>query len=135
MYRCIDSHICSAFALAVAVWAVPATPAHAQMQRPFPADALRGTITVLQPPEIQLNGQAQRLSPGSRIRNENNLLEMSGALINRKLIVNYNLDNLGLVKDVWILTEAERAKRPWPTTPRQAQEWIFDPQTQTWSRP
>jgi hypothetical protein len=39
------------------------------------------------------------------------------------------------LSDVWILTPAEAAKRPWPVTPQQAETWQFDASTQTWSRP
>jgi len=82
--------------------------------RQFPAQALRGTLVVQQPPVITMNGAPARLSPGSRIREANNMFVLSGALVDReKLTVNYTLEANGLVHDVWILTEAEaRLKRP-----------------------
>ena len=73
--------------------------------------------------------------PAARIRGLNNLLVMSGALMGQRAVVNYALDPLGLVQDVWILTDAERAKQPWPTTPKDAQAWSFDPVAQAWTRP
>ncbi len=112
-----------------------AVPAAAQFARNFPATALRGEMTVLQPPEVLLNGRPARLAPGSRIRDENNLLVMSGALAQRKVLVHYTVDSVGLLLDVWLLTPAERARQPWPATPAQAQAWSFDPIGQSWRRP
>jgi hypothetical protein len=103
--------------------------------RPFPATALRGELQFGQPPEVQLNGQPARLAPGARIRGENNMLVLSGALMGSKAVANYTLDMMGNVKDVWILTAAERAKKPWPRTLDEAQQWRFDPASQTWSKP
>jgi hypothetical protein len=79
--------------------------------RPFPANALRGTLVVVQPPVIQLDGKTAQLSPGARIRGTNNMLLMSGNLLNQELLVNYTLESHGLVHDVWILTEAEAAEK------------------------
>jgi hypothetical protein len=105
------------------------------VQRNFPANALRGEIAFGQPPGVVLNGQAARLSPASRIRGTNNLLVMSGALIGMKAVVHYTVDPLGLVHDVWILTDAERAKQPWPTKAADAKAWSFDPVAQVWTKP
>ncbi len=112
-----------------------AWPAAAQVQRPFPANALRGEVVVQQPPAVRLNGRAARLAPGARIRGDDNLLKMSGALVGQRLTVHYTLDNAGELLDVWVLTPAELARRPWPTTPQQAAAWHFDPIGQVWSRP
>jgi hypothetical protein len=126
MIRCVT--------LAAALFA-SALPAAAQMQRHFPANALRGELVVLQPPAALLNGSPARLAPGARIRGENNLLVMSGALANQRLVVHYTLDTTGLLQDVWVLTAAELARRPWPATPEQARTWTFDAAAQSWSRP
>jgi hypothetical protein len=74
---------------------------------PMAAKALRGVLVVTQPPEILLNDQPARLSPGARIRGRNNLLVLSGALVGQPLQVRYLLDTSGLVHEVWILTDAE----------------------------
>ncbi len=105
------------------------------VQRNFPATALRGEIAFGQPPEVLLNGQPARLAPASRIRGTNNLLVMSGALMGKKAVVHYTLDPLGLVHDVWILTDAERKKQPWPTKVTDAKAWSFDPIAQVWTKP
>jgi hypothetical protein len=112
-----------------------AAPAAAQQPRNFPATALRGEIVVQQPPELLLNGRPARLSPGVRIRGENNLMLVSGALANQRLLVHYTVDLSGLIGEIWVLTAAERARQPWPTTREQAAAWAFDPVAQTWTRP
>jgi len=107
----------------------------AQAQRVFHATALRGELVVTQPPEAVLNGKAVRLAPGVRIRNASNMILLSGAVLGQKLAVNYTLDPAGELRDVWILTEAELARKPWPTTPEQARTWVFDATMQSWSKP
>ena len=107
----------------------------AQAQRLFQPHVLRGELVVTQPPESLLNGKPARLAPGSRIRNTSNMIQLSGSLPGQTLLVNYTLDPAGELRDVWILTDAELAKKPWPTTREQAQSWVFDATTYTWSRP
>ena len=84
--------------------------------RPFPPNAQRGTLVVTYPPIIQLNGQADRLSPGARIRGMNNMLILSGALVGQTLLVNFVRNPSGEVQDVWVLTDAEAALKL-PTQP------------------
>ena len=87
-----------------------ATLAQAQVNvRPFPPNAQRGTMVVTYPPIIQMDGKADRLSPGSRIRGTNNLLVLSGTLVGQSVVVNYVRNTTGEVHDVWILTDAEAA--------------------------
>ena len=126
MNRCLPAFFA---ALVVAV-----APVAAQVQRNFPADALRGALTVEAAPEITLNGVPARLAPGARIRGQNNMLAMSASLTGLKLLVNYTFDMHGHVKDVWILTPEEAAKRPWPATREEAARWEFDLMAQTWTR-
>jgi hypothetical protein len=120
--------------LAAALPLLLAAGATAQTSRPFPATALRGALIVTQPPEVLLNGNAERLSPGARIRGANNMLQMSGALVGLNLLVHYTREPSGLVQDVWILTPEEAARKPWPTSPEEAQRWAFNPAAQTWTR-
>ena len=75
--------------------------------REFPKTALRGNLSIVSPPEILLDGKADRLSPGSRIRGTNNLMLLSGGLIGQTLVVNYTREAQGMVHDVWILTPDE----------------------------
>jgi hypothetical protein len=81
-------------------------------EREFPAKALRGSLQVIAPPNVLLNGQPARLSPGARIKGPTNTLVMSASLVGSNVLVNYVRDMQGLVHEVWILTEREaRAER------------------------
>jgi hypothetical protein len=121
-------------ALAATLALLLAAGAAAQTSRPFPATALRGALVITQPPEVLLNGAPARLSPGSRIRGANNMLQMSAALAGQSLLVHYTREPSGLVHDVWILTPDEAARKPWPATPEEARRWEFNPAAQTWTR-
>ena len=129
MNRCV--WLATAAAVTFVTWAAPAA---AQMRRNFPANALRGDFVVVAPPEVLLNGMLARLAPGARIRGADNLLLLSGTLINQHLLVHYTFDTLGFVRDVWVLTPAEAAKG-WPVTAEQASAWFFNADSQTWSQP
>ena len=122
-------------ALTAATLAVCVSAAVAQAPRNFPATALRGEMVVTAPPELLLNKQPARLAPGARIRAVNNMLVMSGAAVNQRLIVNYTLDLQGQLLDVWILSPAELARKPWPTTPQEAASWRFNADAQVWDKP
>ena len=106
----------------------------AQTTRPFPATALRGELMVTQAPDLQLNGEPARLSPGARIRSANNMLQMSASLTGQPLLVHYTREPSGLVHEIWILTPEEAARKPWPSSPEQAQRWLFNPAAQSWTR-
>jgi len=110
-----------------------AEPAGAQTTRNFDAQTLRGELVVTRPPEALLNNQRAQLAPGARIRNANNLMLLSGEVVNQRLLVHYTLDINGQILNAWILTPAEAARRPWPVTPQQAQAWQFDVGQQVWS--
>ena len=125
MLRCV-------FAATLSVALV--APAAAQTTRPFPQTALRGALQVTQPPEALLNGQPARLSPGARIRGADNMLQTSATWVGQRLLVHYTLDPTGLVHDVWVLTPEEAARKTWPSSAAEAQQWEFNPAAQTWTR-
>ncbi len=80
--------------------------------RNFPQNTLRGRFMVVNSPEIQLDGQPERLAPGIRIRSAQNMLVMPANLTGQNLLVNYRRDAAGQVNEVWILTPDEaQAKR------------------------
>ena len=89
------------------------TPATAQIARHFPDSAVRGKMAFKSPPQIELDGKADRLSPGARIRDEHNMLAMTGALEGKAFVVNFRREAAtGLVHEVWILTaEEQKVKR------------------------
>ena len=137
MHRCPSRpspRRCALACAAALALLIPAGAFAQSMQRPFPPNALRGVIVVGEPPEIGLNGRPMRLAPGARIRGPDNMLALSASLAGAKLAVHYTIDIDGNVRDVWILTADELARRPWPTTPEEAARWTFDPVAQIWTR-
>ncbi len=126
MFRCVFG--------AVAALLV-STAAPAQVQRTFPADALRGTIVMGQAPEITLNAKPARLGAGARIRDQRNMQPRPAELIGQRFVAHYTVDTQGHVQDIWVLTPAEAERKPWPATAQEAQAWTFDPVTQTWTKP
>lgn len=118
---------------AAAVIAAASMSAHAQ--RMFTSQALRGELVVGAPPEVTLNGKPARLAPGARIRDEGNIVQLPASLAGRKFTVFYTLEPGGELLDVWILTAEEMRRKPWPTTVKEAQTWVFNPDTQTWTKP
>jgi len=107
----------------------------AQSLRKFPPTALRGTFEVVQAPDVALNGKAARLAAGARIAGQDNMIKLSASLTGQKFLVHYTVDTQCVLKDVWILTADEAAKKPWPVTVEEAQGWLFDPVAQVWSKP
>lgn len=79
--------------------------------RQFPAAAKRGTLEVTQPPNILINGQPERLSPGARIKSPNNMIVLSGSLVGQALLVNYLRDPQGHIHEVWLLNPAEAQEK------------------------
>ena len=87
------------------------TAAPAQgIKREAPKDVVLGQMVVTMPPIITMNGKPDRLSPGSRIRDLNNMLVLSGGIVGKVLPVVYRRDAAGLVHEAWILTPDEYSK-------------------------
>jgi hypothetical protein len=126
---------CAPLLAAALVVAAAATTALAQPNRSFPATALRGDLVVTAPPLVLLNRQPASLAPGARIRDAGNRIVLSGQLTGQTLRVHYTRDLQGQLLDVWLLTPAEAARKPWPSTPAEAAAWRFDSDAQTWSKP
>ncbi|WP_082521792.1 hypothetical protein [Ramlibacter sp. Leaf400] len=78
--------------------------------RSAPAGVKPARLTVTAPPQITLNGQPDRLSPGARIRGTNNLMLLSGSVVGQVLPVVYRRDAAGLVHEVWVLTDEEYSR-------------------------
>jgi hypothetical protein len=133
MLRCaVTAALIAAATLGAVEVAAQANP---NPNRVFPATALRGEVVVGQPPALLLDGRPARLAPGARVRGPDNMLMLQGQLAGVRATVHYTTDLAGELLDVWLLTPAELARRPWPSTPAQAAAWRFDPVAQTWSRP
>lgn len=96
--------------LAGATTIFPSQTSAQAMRRDVPADVRLGRLVVTQPPEVTLDGKPDRLSPGARIRNTNNLLLMSGSAVGQTLPVVYRRDAAGLIHEAWVLTPEEAEK-------------------------
>jgi len=128
MYRCAPLAACVA-ALVCCI------PAQAQMHRPFPVQALRGELVVLQTPDVSLNGQPAKLAPGARLRGDTNLLLQPASVAGQKLTVHYTVEPLsGMLMEVWVLNPAELANKTWPRNAQESASWAFEPGTQTWTK-
>ena len=103
MNRCLKFFLLSATLACASAWSQG-------FVREAPKDVKPGRMVVTQPPEITLDGKADRLSPGSRIRDLNNMLVLSGGLVGQEIPVVYRRDAAGLVHEAWILTPAEYAR-------------------------
>ena len=136
MFRCASLSRRLALQFTVAGLAsLSALAVQAQTHRQFPADALRAEMLISTPPDLQLDGKDARLAPATRIRGTDNLLVFASALTGQKLPVHYTRDFAGLVRDIWILNEAELANKTWPRTTEQAAAWSFDLASQVWTKP
>ncbi len=95
-----------AFPLAV----LAACAVQAQVVRMAPADVQPARLVVTAPPNVTLDGKADRLSPGARIRNTQNLQVLSGTIVGQDLPVVFRRDGAGLVHEVWVLSEDEYSR-------------------------
>jgi hypothetical protein len=79
--------------------------------REAPKDVKPGLMAVsATPPIIAIDGKEDRLSPGARVRDLNNMQVLSGALAGKTLHTVYRRDPGGQVHEVWLLTPEEYAK-------------------------
>ena len=95
--------------------AMPPAFAQTDMQpapRAMPTQAQRASMVVTQAPELLLNGVPDRLSPGARIHDANNMLALPASLTGQKYLVNYVREMNALVHEVWILTPLEASLPP-----------------------
>jgi hypothetical protein len=101
---------CLTRALLACTLLLAALPASAQsLKRPFPPEALRGKLTMTQPPYARMDDRDVRLSPGARILSDSNTVVRPASLVGKEVVVNYKVDGRGQIQTVWILT-AEEAK-------------------------
>ena len=80
------------------------------IRRDAPQDVVLGQLVVTAPPQVTVDGKPDRLSPGSRIRDLNNMLMLSGGIVGKTLPVVYRRDAAGLVHEAWVLTDEEYRK-------------------------
>ena len=98
---------------ALAALAFAATTASAQLttERGAPLGVKPALIAVsATPPIIQVDGKADRFSPGARIRDRQNRLVLTGTLAGQTVYSVYKRDAANLVHEVWLLNEEEFKK-------------------------
>lgn len=114
MNRCTESRVRAALlscALLTGLALAPLSHVAAQgIVREAPKDVVAGRLVITAPPIVTMNGKPDRLSPGARIRDLNNMLVMSASVVGKELPVVYRRDPSGLIHEAWILTPAEYAK-------------------------
>lgn len=97
---------CAGVALAAATVAFAQTTI-----RSAPADVKPAIIAVsATPPIITVNGQADRLAPGARVRDRDNRIVLPASLAGQSLYTVYRRDISGMVGDVWLLNADEYEK-------------------------
>ncbi|MBX3589149.1 MAG: hypothetical protein KF796_21165 [Ramlibacter sp.] len=112
MKRCTRNQIATfsvaLFALLVWTSALFGPEAAAQgIIREAPKDVVPARMVVTAAPDITLDDKPDRLSPGARIRDLNNMLVMSASLTGQTIPVVYRRDAARLVHEVWVLTPDE----------------------------
>ncbi len=85
--------------------------------RKFPDHALRGKMQVVQAPLVLIDGKQERLSPGSRIRDQQHRMVMSASITNLEVTVNFVRNPMGEIQEVWILNELEIKQKLKTNTP------------------
>ena len=102
---------CAATAAFAQLPQVVTTPSAPSLAREVPANVKPALIAVsTTPPVIAVDGTPDRLSPGARIRDRNNMLVLSGQLAGQTHYTVYRRDAAGLVHEVWLLNQEEYLK-------------------------
>lgn len=87
----------------------PPQPApFAAMLRSFPAESRKGELVPPAQGELEISGNRMAAAPGLQIRNQQNLIVMPSTL-QETVPVRYQLDPMGKVWRIWILSAAEQA--------------------------
>jgi hypothetical protein len=116
--------------------AITAPVCSQELAREFPLTALRGVVAFSGPPAVVLNDAPVLLAPGARLHGTDNLLVLPTTLTGSSHTVHYTIeDTTGMIKELWILREAERKNKPWPKTVEERRAWNFNPAAQTWTKP
>jgi len=86
------------------------------IERPFPANAVRGKMTPAFFPEVLIDGKVRLLAPSARIFNQDNLIELPASIRGSDLVVNYTVDSWGNIDRIWILSAEEAAQQLAPAS-------------------
>lgn len=104
-------------ALAVATAGLSAAQAQnttAAVERPFPANAVFGTVVIGESPAATVDGKPVRTAPGLRIFDPENRLVHAHQVQGQKVKVRYVIEPAtGFLQTVWILAPHELPKTRW----------------------
>ncbi len=81
-------------------------PVFSQQTRKFPTDSQLGNLTAVAFPVFTINGQKMTMSAGGQIRGIDNLIILPTSA-NYIGLIRYQLDTMGNLHRVWILTPDE----------------------------
>jgi hypothetical protein len=81
-------------------------------ERTFPVQAKRGDLQAYQYPSMKIGNKVYKLSPGSRIFNQQNLIITPASLQLQRAPVMYLLDMSGDISRIWLLTGEEATRLP-----------------------
>jgi hypothetical protein len=81
--------------------------------RDIPADAKRGRLVHVLDMDVQIDGAPRRLARGAQVRDADNRIVVPSSIPPRSE-VRFRLDDTGLVRQVWILSEREAAQQEKP---------------------
>jgi len=101
----------SALSILFASLSMLAAPALA-FERPFPTYAKRGVMKPGVFPGVVMDGKPRVLTPGARIWNSDNLIQMPASLSAGNFVANYTEDGEFQIDRIWILTREEAAQSP-----------------------
>lgn len=79
--------------------------------RVFPPQAYRGVLTVVQYPVVELDGERERMVPGTRLIDTSNRSITPASVTGKRLVVNYVRYANGQLHTIWILTPKEAQER------------------------
>ncbi len=82
---------------------------HAQLVRAFPPDSKLGKLMAMRYPEIRISDQTMYLSAGGQIRGKDNLVILP-TMLSEFGPIRYQMDIMGNVHRIWLLTPAEAAQ-------------------------
>ena len=117
---CLSVLLCltgAAHAQVVEPYRDPAIEGQQTLPRHFPDIADKGYMRFVDPPEVTVNGERLRISPGARIKDERNMMLHMSQLKGKARHVMFVRDAMQQVGDIWILSEHER-KEPSPKQKR-----------------
>ncbi|PTQ78530.1 hypothetical protein C8R26_10298 [Nitrosomonas oligotropha] len=112
--------------LLIVAWFVSMQPALAQQTRKFPPNSQLGSLTAVAFPHFTINGQQMTMGAGGQIRGIDNMIILPSTA-NYIGLIRYQLDTMGNLHRVWILTpdEVKEAESEGQQIPKPKKRFFF----------